>query len=205
MLFRSVGASNERDREILRLASMLYHGPELKRVYYSGFIPVNSGDPRLPALRQPPLKRENRLYQADWLMRFYQFGVDEIVTENAPDLDPDLDPKLAWALRNPEFFPLDLMRAEYWQILRVPGIGLKSAERIIAARRHTRLDETHLKKIGVVMKRARYFISNTGSRPGFRAPEPLFTIHEAGPAYLRRLLGDAKRNNPVAVQLSLLG
>ena len=196
-----IGASNERDRDILKLSSMLYAGPELKRVYYSGFIPVNRGDSRLPALSRPPLRRENRLYQADWLMRFYQFGADEILTEEHPDLELDLDPKLAWALRHPDFFPLDLMRAEYGQILRVPGIGLKSAERIVAARRYTRLDDGHLKKLGVVMKRARYFI--VSHRPGGRA-EPSFTIHEAGPGYLRRLLAD-KQSRPAPLQLSLFG
>lgn len=124
-----VGASNERDRDILRLASLLYQGPKLKRVYYSGFIPVNAYDDRLPALPRPPLARENRLYQADWLLRFYRFTAEELLDDTTPDLDLDIDPKLGWALRHPDFFPLDLNTAAYEHIVRVPGIGLKSADR----------------------------------------------------------------------------
>lgn len=175
-----IGASNERDRDILRLSSLLYEGPKLKRVYYSGFIPVNSHDPRLPALRQAPLARENRLYQADWLMRFYHFAAEEILDDETPDLDLDVDPKLSWALRHPEFFPIDLNKADYEHILRVPGIGLKSALRIVSARRYRKLTPEHLKKIGVVMKRARYFIVAPSGAP--------FTILEAGPRYVREVL-----------------
>jgi len=176
-----VGASNEQDRDILRLASLLYRGPKLKRVYYSGYVPVNTADTRLPAANQVPLRRENRLYQADWLMRLYGFEVEEILDDASPDLELDMDPKLAWALRHPEYFPLDVNTAEYEQIVRVPGIGLKSAGRIISARRCRTLLPEHLRTLGVVMKRARYFLS----LPALSGRA--FTIHEAGPAYLRAL------------------
>lgn len=189
-----IGASNERDHDILKLSSLLYQGPQLKRVYYSGFIPVNEYDSRLPALVQPPLARENRLYQADWLMRFYHFKADEILDEETPDLDLEIDPKLAWALRHPEFFPLDLNTADYEHILRVPGIGVKSAMRIIAARRFRKLTEEHLKKIGVVLKRAKYFITVKSDTP--------FTIQEAGSRYVRKML-TAKRPPLNAYQLAL--
>ncbi len=182
-----IGASNERDRDILRLSSLLYTGPGLKRVYYSGFVPVNSHDSRLPALRQAPLVRENRLYQADWLMRLYQFDAEEILGDTQPDLDLEIDPKLAWALRHPEFFPVDLQRAEYAQILRVPGIGLKSAQRIVATRRYSRIDPEFLKKMGVAMNRAQYFITNRGART--------CSIQEAGPAHVRRVLSGKKRQD----------
>ncbi|MDR3073628.1 MAG: putative DNA modification/repair radical SAM protein [Deltaproteobacteria bacterium] len=190
-----IGASGERDRDILRLASLLYTGPKLKRVYYSGFIPVNGYDARLPALRQPPLEREHRLYQADWLMRFYHFDAGEILDDAAPDLDLEIDPKLSWALRHPEFFPLDPNRAEYEHLLRVPGIGLKSALRIVAARRFRRLTAEHLKKMGVVMKRAKFFITagETAS----------FTIQEAGPRYVRSALAAPQAPAAPPRQLSL--
>lgn len=154
-----VGATAETDKDILRLSSSLYERPSMKRVYYSGYIPVNEYDKRLPVLKQPPLVRENRLYQADWLLRFYQFKVDEIVDDAFPDLDLEIDPKLSWALRHPESFPVDINRADYEMILRVPGIGVKSAKLIIVSRRFSRLDSFQLKKIGVVMKKAQYFIT----------------------------------------------
>lgn len=154
-----VGATNESDKDILRLSSLLYKRPSMKRVYYSGFIPVNIYDKRLPAIKQAPLVRENRLYQADWLMRFYQFRADEIVNDKFPNLELDFDPKLAWALRNPEFFPIDINRADYEMILRVPGIGVKSAQLIVNSRRYAKLSAEQLKKMGVVMKRAQYFIT----------------------------------------------
>lgn len=153
-----VGASAESDSLILNLASKLYKRPSMKRVYYSGYIPVNDYDMRLPALKSAPLVRENRLYQADWLMRFYQFNVDEIVDDNNPNLDLSVDPKLGWALRNPQVFPIDINTAPYEMILRVPGIGVKSAKLILASRRFGKLNSVQLKKIGVVMKRAQYFI-----------------------------------------------
>jgi putative DNA modification/repair radical SAM protein len=154
-----VGATPESDRQILQLSSNFYNQQQLKRVYYSGYLPVNEYDKRLPAMQSPPLVRENRLYQSDWLMRFYQFSVDEILTEEHPFLDLDVDPKLAYALRNLHLFPVDINRADYPLILRVPGIGVQSAKMIVDARRFRRLTSYHLKKIGVVMKRAQYFIT----------------------------------------------
>lgn len=153
-----VGATPESDRHILQLSTSLYQEQKLKRVYYSGYIPV-SEDSRLPALVKPPLQREHRLYQADWLMRFYGFAADEILDESQPMLDLQLDPKVSWALRNPHFFPVDVNRDPYEMILRVPGIGVKSALMIVQSRRHGRLREEHLKRIGMVWKRAKYFIT----------------------------------------------
>jgi putative DNA modification/repair radical SAM protein len=156
-----VGASPESDRKILGLSERLYGRYRLRRVYYSAFVPV-SGDPRLPVVSTPPLRREHRLYQADWLLRFYGFGAEEILSEEAPFLDLDLDPKSSWALRNMGGFPIEVCRADYETLLRVPGLGQKSAERIVEARRHGALSFDTLKKIGVVMKRARYFITCSG-------------------------------------------
>ncbi len=152
-----VGASDETDREILTLSSSLYARPSMKRVYYSGYIPVNDYDRRLPT-QQPPLTREHRLYQADWLMRFYGFRSNEIVDETHPNLDLEIDPKLSWALRHPECFPVDVNRADYELILRVPGIGVKSAQLIVSARRYRSITASMLRKMGVVMKRAQYFL-----------------------------------------------
>jgi putative DNA modification/repair radical SAM protein len=154
-----VGATNDSDRTVLKLASSLYLRRNLKRVYYSGYIPVNDYDKRLPALIKPPLQREHRLYEADWLLRFYGFKVDEIVSETQPDLDLSLDPKCAYALRNPWLYPVDINKAEYQTLLRIPGVGPKSAQMIITARKHGRLNAANLKKMGVVMKRAQYFIT----------------------------------------------
>jgi len=155
-----VGATPENDRQILSLASELYGEQRLKRVYYSGYLPVNEYDKRLPALKTPPLVRENRLYQSDWLMRFYRFRAEEILTDDQPFLDLEIDPKLSYALRNLHLFPVDINSADYEMILRIPGVGVQSAQRIVQARRFNRLNSDHLKKIGVVMKRAKYFIQN---------------------------------------------
>jgi len=162
----------------------MYQRPSMKRVYYSGYIPVNSYDNRLPALKQPPLVRENRLYQADWLMRFYNFKVDEIVDDAHPDLDLEIDPKLSWALRHPEHFPVDINKADYTQILRIPGIGVKSAKLIIVTRQNGRINASTLKRIGVVMKKAQYFITCNEL--------PVFTVHESSPEYVRRILTEKK-------------
>lgn len=180
-----IGASPDQDKDILRLSSALYKRPTLKRVYYSGFVPVNAYDQRLPALKQPPLVRENRLYQADWLMRFYQFRADEIADDAYPDLDLEIDPKLAWALRHPEKFPVDINKADYEMILRVPGIGVKSAKLIVVSRRYARLGATQLKRMGIVMKKAQYFITCHEL--------PHFTVHEAKPENIRRLLTQNNR------------
>ena len=152
-----IGASPETDQDILSLATDLYDQQSLKRVYYSGYVPI-SDDDRLPTLAAPPLRRENRLYQADWLMRFYGFDAKEIVDDNNPMLDPDVDPKLAYALRNPHLFPVDINTAPLEMILRVPGIGVKSAHKIVNTRRFRPIRREHLKKIGIVWKRAQYFL-----------------------------------------------
>ena len=175
-----VGATPETDKDILGLSSALYRRPSMKRVYYSGYIAVNTYDPRLPALKQPPLMRENRLYQADWLLRFYQFKVEEIVDDAFPQLDLDIDPKLAWALRHPELFPVDVNRADYEMLVRVPGIGLKSAKLIVASRRFSRLGYYQLKKMGIVMKKAQYFITCNEL--------PTLTVNELTPQRVRGLL-----------------
>ena len=156
-----VGATPESDLRIVKLAEGLYSRYRLKRVYYSAFVPV-SDDPRLPGLENPPLLREHRLYQADWLIRHYNFTSGEILDEDHPQLDEELDPKSGWALRNPQFFPVEINRADYDTLLRVPGLGVKSAKRIVYARRVHSLDFDDLKKIGVVLKRACYFITCRG-------------------------------------------
>ncbi len=194
-----VGASDERDRDILRLSSLLYKGPGLKRVFYSAFVPVNGHDSRLPALQSAPLRRENRLYQADWLMRLYHFEAAELLDEAAPDLDMDVDPKLAWALRHPEFFPVDLNTDDYLRLLRVPGIGLISARRIVLARRHGRLEAGQLGKLGVAVNRAAHFIlprQHKGSAP-------FLTIREAGPERVRRAILSGQSAMRGEYQLSL--
>lgn len=191
-----VGATNERDKDILRVSSVLYQQTQMRRVYYSGFIPVNSYDTRLPALKQAPLVRENRLYQADWLMRFYQYRADEIVDDAYPDLDLEIDPKLAWALRHPEMFPVDINKADYAMILRVPGIGVKSAQYIVTSRRHGKLNASHLKKIGVVMKKAQYFITCNEL--------PMYTVNEATPEYVRKILTEPKKRKSDDSQLSII-
>lgn len=153
-----IGATPETDLEILFMANAFYQKMQLKRVYYSGYVPI-SNDNRLPAIGTPvPMIRENRLYQADWLMRFYGFKVNEIVTPENPLLDIDIDPKLSWALRNPGQFPVDINAAPHRLILRVPGIGVQSAAKICQARKFNRLNFDHLKKIGVSLERAKFFI-----------------------------------------------
>lgn len=153
-----IGATDESDREIIQTADRFYRGFNLKRVYYSGYVPVLS-DNRLPALSmQVPLLRENRLYQADWLMRFYGFGAHEILDDSQPNLDLDIDPKFGWALRNLHLFPLDINKADLALILRVPGIGVRSAQKIVAARKFGNLGWENLRKLGISLNRARYFI-----------------------------------------------
>jgi len=175
-----VGATPDTDQNILTLADSLYRNKHLKRVYYSGFIPVNSYDKRLPVLSEPPLKRENRLYQTDWLFRFYNYRIDEIVNDDHPNLDLEIDPKLSYALRNPWMFPIDINKANYETILRVPGIGVLSAKKIVLARRYGRLGLINLKKIGVVLKRAKYFITCNE----LKSP----TINELLPQNVRQLI-----------------
>jgi len=154
-----IGATDESDHDIVRLSSGLYKKYNLKRVYYSGYVPVLEHE-NLPKLGTPvPQIREHRLYQTDWLYRFYQFTQEEIVNEDNPFLDLDIDPKLSWALRNREFFPLNVNQASYHMLLRVPGIGVSSARKIVAARKFSKLDFQKLKSIGIAMNRAKYFIT----------------------------------------------
>jgi putative DNA modification/repair radical SAM protein len=181
-----VGATKETDRDILTMSSMLYGQPTMRRVYYSGYVSVNTYDSRLLVLKQPPLVRENRLYQADWLLRFYQFKVEEIVNDQYPDLDLEIDPKLLWALRHPEAFPVDVNTADYEMLLRVPGLGVKSAMLIVNARRYGRLTSYDLKKIGVVMKKAKYFI--TCHELTLPLPGTILGVNELRPERLRAML-----------------
>ncbi|MGE5427537.1 MAG: putative DNA modification/repair radical SAM protein [Methylococcaceae bacterium] len=191
-----VGATPDTDHTILKLSSALYTRRDLKRVYYSGYIPVNSYDTRLPALNTPPLKREHRLYQADWLMRFYGFKASEIANEENPQLDLEVDPKVAWALRNPHMFPVDINKADPAMLLRVPGIGTHSVQLILMGRKHNRLNSSHLQKMGVVMKRARYFITCNELHSQ--------SIQDLKPEIVRQLMLEKKpAGNDGAIQLKL--
>ena len=157
-----IGATGETDYQIMRVTESLYRQFDLKRVFFSGYIPLNE-DAVLPSLDTPvPLLREHRLYQADWLLRFYGFRADELLSEDRPDFNVLVDPKCDWALRHLEYFPVEVNRADYALLLRVPGIGVKSARRIVQARRNGRLDFPDLKRIGVVLKRAAYFLTCNG-------------------------------------------
>ena len=154
-----IGATPETDQEIMYMANAFYKNFSLKRVYYSGYVPI-SNDSRMPVLgTQPPLLRENRLYQTDWLMRFYGFKVQEILNDANPNLDVDIDPKLSWAIRNMQHFPIDINKADYAMILRIPGIGVLSAQKIVQARKFGKLRIDQLKKIGVAYNRAKHFIT----------------------------------------------
>lgn len=192
-----IGATPDTDFQILKLTEALYRRYELKRVFFSAYIPV-ADNPLLPALTvKPPLLREHRLYQADWLLRFYGFQADELLDEKHQSFHPMLDPKCNWALNHLELFPVDVNRAPYELILRVPGIGVKSARRILAARRTGTLRTEDLKKLGVVMKRARFFVtgSGRGERPPALTPD----------AVLRALVSDSCKEQflPQGEQLSL--
>lgn len=157
-----IGATPDTDFRILHLTEALYQRYRLKRVFFSAYLPVGK-NPLLPALgTKPPLLREHRLYQADWLLRFYGFSASELLDEEHPSFNPWLDPKCSWALNHRERFPVDVNRAPYAELLRVPGIGVTSAKRILTARRTSSLDLAGLKKLGVVLKRAQYFITCSG-------------------------------------------
>ncbi len=159
-----IGATPDSDYQILRLTEAMYQKYSLKRVFFSAYVPV--GDQKLLPSKEtkPPLLREHRLYQADWLLRFYGFTASEILDEKHTDFNPLLDPKCNWAVHHPECFPVEINKAPYEMLLRVPGIGVKSAQRIITARRQAKLDYCDLKKLGVVLKRANYFIICKGKR-----------------------------------------
>lgn len=176
-----VGATPENDYQMMMVAEALYQNYDLKRVFYSAFVPVNE-DSSLPALPGgPQLLREHRLYQADWLLRFYGFKASELLTEDRPNFNVFLDPKCDWALRHLELFPVEINRADYYTLLRVPGMGVKSVKRIIAARRQGLLDFESLKKMGVVLKRAMYFITCSGRMMyPTRMDEDYITSHLVG-------------------------
>ncbi len=160
-----IGATPETDKEIMYKAAEYYGQFNLKRVYYSGYIPI-SNDTRMPGLHtQPPLLRENRLYQTDWLMRFYGFKIHELLNDHNPHLDLDVDPKLSWALRNLQHFPVDINTASYNMILRVPGIGVRAAAKIVKARKFGKLRTDQLKKMGISMLKTKYFIRCIDSPP----------------------------------------
>ena len=175
-----VGATGEDDRQIINLTSSLYNKFSLKRVYYSAFIQPNKLDTRLPETSGPPLVREHRLYQADWLLRFYHFNASEILSEGQPYLDAHLDPKTVWALNNLDFFPIEINRADYETLLRVPGIGAKTARRIIENRRRGTLSIESLHRMGAAVKRARYFMTAGG----------VYIERPDDPLRIRRLLSD---------------
>jgi putative DNA modification/repair radical SAM protein len=163
-----VGASEEDDRQIINLSGSLYRKFSLRRVYYSAFmfpgeLRPGKSDIRLPDISAPPLVREHRLYQADWLLRFYHFTPEEILDEATPFLDPLIDPKTAWALKHLDFFPVEISRADYETLLRVPGLGAKSVRRIIETRRSRSISFENLRRMGAALKRAKYFITVNGA------------------------------------------
>jgi len=167
-----IGASGESDYSILTRSENLYKNFDLKRVYYSGYVPVNKSGILVSADQAVPIIREHRLYQADWLLRFYDFRADEILNEKNPFIDPHLDPKTNWAIQNWHFFPIEINKASYKDLLRVPGIGVTSAKRIVMTRKYSTIRYEHLKKLGIVIKRAKYFITVNGEFLGFKKENP---------------------------------
>ncbi len=185
-----VGATETPDETILATADRLYGDYELKRVYYSAYSPIPDVDPGLPA-ESPPLKREHRLYQADWLMRFYDFETDEIVGDGG-NLDLDVDPKLAWALRNRDRFPIDLNSAAYHRIIRVPGIGVRNAKRICKMRKHTPIKLEHLRDLRSNVKKAAPFVEVEGRNPhGYRLDDYDLRLQLADGSEQQSLFGAA--------------
>ena len=167
-----IGASGESDYAILSRSENLYRNFDLKRVYYSGYVPVNKSGILVSTEQAVPMIREHRLYQADWLLRFYDFKADEILDEKDPFVDPLLDPKTNWAIKNSHFFPIEINKASYKDLLRVPGIGVTSAKRIVMTRKYSTIRYEHLKKLGIVIKRAKYFIVVNGEFLGFKKENP---------------------------------
>ncbi len=194
-----VGATPDTDFQILRLSESLYKTYRLKRVFFSAYIPVGNAA-LLPADQPPPLLREHRLYQSDWLLRFYGFSVDELLDEQHPSLDPLLDPKCQWALRHLDTFPIEINRAPRELLLRVPGIGVKSANRILSARRAGKLRFDDLKKLGVVTRRALYFVTCDGKmQTGIRfSPDFIYRNLTAN----ARIRPDRLPSDPTVQQLS---
>ena len=167
-----IGASGESDYAILSRSENLYNNFDLKRVYYSGYVPVNKSGILVSTDQTVPMIREHRLYQADWLLRFYGFKADEILDEKDPFVDPLLDPKTNWAIKNSHFFPIEINKASYKDLLRVPGIGVTSAKCIVMTRKYSTIRYEHLKKLGIVIKRAKYFIVVNGEFLGFKKENP---------------------------------
>lgn len=198
-----IGATPDTDFQILRLSEALYNKFSLKRVFYSAYIPV--GDEKLLPSKdtKPPLLREHRLYQADWLLRFYGFRAEELLDEKHQQFNPLLDPKSNWAVQHPEHFPLEVNHAPYEMLLRVPGIGVKSAGRIVAARRNCTLDFAALKKLGVVLKRAQYFLLCNGRRPdGLIVNENTIATHLMSDSTVKQLSAEGVYFNDEPEQLS---
>lgn len=194
-----VGAHSETDQDIILMADHHYKEFNLKRVYFSGYIPINDVEKALPSIgTTPPLLRENRLYQSDWLMRFYGFKATEIVDDKHPNLELDIDPKLSWALRHPEQFPVDINQADYWMILRVPGIGVRSAKKIVHARRHGKIHSDQIKKMGVAFNRAQHFIRCADSEK--------FMKYQSSNTIRQQILqtGQSKYTKQLSPQLDLL-
>ena len=167
-----IGANGESDYAILARSENLYKNFDLKRVYYSGYVPVNKSGILVSTEQAVLMIREHRLYQADWLLRFYDFKADEILDEKDPFVDPLLDPKTNWAIKNSHFFPIEINKASYKDLLRVPGIGVTSAKRIVMTRKYSTIRYEHLKKLGIVIKRAKYFIVVNGEFLGFKKENP---------------------------------
>lgn len=167
-----VGATDDTDYNIINITNRLYQDFRLKRVYYSAYVPINKGE-NLPSIQlSPPMLREHRLYQADWLLRFYKFRADELLSHEIPNFDLDLDPKMMWALRNIHLFPIEINQASYDELLRIPGIGVRSAQRIIRQRKLTSIKYHELKKMGVVIKRAKFFLICNGIFNGLKDMTP---------------------------------
>lgn len=197
-----IGATGESDYTLLQTTQQLYQGFDLKRVFYSAYIPLNE-DAALPGLGTPaPILREHRLYQADWLLRFYGFQADELLSEEKPDFNELIDPKCDWALRHLEQFPVEVETASYARLLRVPGIGPKSASRITYARRYGRMDFASLKKMGVVLKRAHYFIT-CGGKQMYHTPIEASYITRQLVSVDKKDVWNIEHSNESYVQLSL--
>ncbi len=190
-----IGATPESDFDILKTSSVMYERKLLKRVYYSAYIPVNS-DTKLPALKTPPLKREHRLYQADWLLRFYGFSHGEILHKRK-NLDMEFDPKTVWAFDHMELFPVEINAADREMLIRIPGIGIRGADKIIRARRHRALGFDELKKLRISLKRARYFITAKGRYYGVSRMYP--------EEIKKRLQSSSKRQLTLFDQATLFG
>ena len=198
-----VGATPENDFQMLSVTQALYHNFGLKRVFYSAYVPVNE-DSHLPSLPGgPPLLREHRLYQADWLMRFYKFDAAELIDEGQPFLATDIDPKANWAINHLDRFPIEVNTAPYEELLRVPGIGVRGAKAIVGARRTTALGEAELRKLGVAYKRARFFITCRGRYQGHGARFDKESLHAQLAAPIQAGSHGRRSGKVLAGQMSL--